>query len=126
MSHYKDDLTWLDEPALKPELIDSMVIRVPSIEQLVVVFPIHTGFPIRIKDVFRAISGLLNATISRNTAQLTNLEELNLNLVEAIAAGECRSNFLRKAYWGGLYEFPEEQDVWILRLYHLEQRPEGM
>lgn len=113
---------WLHQPALKPRSIDSMVIRVPGINRPIVVFPVHTGSPITIGDILRAISDVLRAATtteySPDSSNFAGVDIRNPAVIEAMATQAIRMHFHRRVYWGGLIESPAEQDVWVLQLHY--------
>ncbi|KJA14203.1 hypothetical protein HYPSUDRAFT_49365 [Hypholoma sublateritium FD-334 SS-4] len=119
-------LGWAHEPAIDPQSISSIVIRIPRIERPVVVFPETVDDPIMIVDILRAVSAAVRAAAGGADATVevagaaaggSRMRTYSLAVANADAADAVRRHFGRKVYWGGLYDSPSEQDVWILLLY---------
>ena len=114
---------WTHEPALEPQSISSMVIRIPKIERPVVVFPETVGDPITISDILRTVSVAIRAAVGTATVAeegasgSAQVRGNNLAAENANTATAVRRHFGRKVFWGGLYDSPSERDVWILQLY---------
>jgi hypothetical protein len=113
---------WSREVAVEPRTLSSMTVRIAGVARPVVVFPAEMGHPIRIVDVLWAVYSALHlAAIESVGGPAAGAVGWRCSggggvIDDAVAADAIREYFRGDVWWGGLYESPEERDVWVLEL----------